>query len=80
MCVQILSVLTYPLDNVDHEHGVLLGIHPDSTDYSDYDYDNKDDMMDDQSSGVSLPMSEADKKMQEILKNLPMITTKRPAR
>ena len=71
--------MTNPLDSVDHEHGVLQGIHPDSADYSDYDYQYTDETIETEPGRLTkLPLSEADKKMEAILKDLPMITTKRP--
>ena len=55
--------------------GVLEGLSPNHEDLADYDYGDKEEEV-----SYQLPLSEADKKMQDILNKLPMITTKKPKR
>ena len=58
--------------------GVLEGLSPDHGELEDYDYEEENRVMEEPT--YKLPLSEADKKMQDILDKLPMITTKKPIR
>ena len=69
-------LLSLPLDSVHHVGGVLEGLSPDHGELEDYDYEDR--VMEEPT--YKLPLSEADKKMQDILDKLPMITTKKPKR
>ena len=73
------------LNNDHNDHGILDGLHPEAVDYEEYHYDVMDDDDDDdnekeQDQISHLQLSEADRKMEEILNSLPMITTKAPKR
>ena len=70
------------LNNDHKDHGILDGLHPDAVDYEEYHYDvvDDDDNEKEQDQISNLQLSEADRKMAEILNSLPMITTKAPKR
>ena len=57
--------------------GVLEGLSPNHEELEDYDYEKQEDP---EEASYLLPVSEADKKMREILVKLPIITTKKPKR
>ena len=71
--------LSLPLDSVHHVGGVLEGLSPNHGELEDYDYEEEEPAVVEESS-YQLPLSEADKKMKDILDKLPMITTKKPKR
>ena len=74
----VSHLLSLPLDSVHHVGGVLEGLSPDHEELEDYDYEEENAVMEEPT--YQLPLSEADKKMQDILDKLPMITTKKPKR
>ena len=72
------NCLSLPLDSVHHVGGVLEGLSPNHGELEDYDYEDEPAVVEE--SSYQLPLSEADKKMKDILDKLPMITTKKPKR